>query len=189
VPTPATSLIDEARLAAQGTARVIAGRPDAPLYFGEGLPALFGSLLALVVAIAFSLAITTAQIAITGATPLVSSFETVATTAIIFLGQVGGTYAAFRTLKRADRFVPYLVADNWTSFYLSIATAVLGAFGLDAGIILLAVALVTLVAKVNIARLIAELRLGGIAILIIAQICGGAAALLVVGLLFGPVPV
>lgn len=189
MPTSATSLLDEARLAALGTVRVIAGRRDAPLYFGEDLPALFGSLLALVVAIAFSLAISAIQIALMGATPVVSSFETVATTTIIFLGQLGGTYAAFRTLRRPDGFVPYLVADNWTSFYLSVVTAVLGLVGLGADLVLVVVGLVTLVAKINIARLIAGLKAGGVAILVIAQLCGGAAALLVVGLVFGPVPV
>lgn len=183
----ATSLIDEARLAAQGTVRMIAGRRDAAIFFGEDLPALFGSLLALVAAIVFSLVVSTVQIAMMGATPVVSSFETVATTAIIFIGQVGGTYAAFRSLRRPDRFVPYFVAENWVSFYLSVVTAVIGLIGLDRGVILLLVGLVTLVTKINIARLVSELHASGIAILIIAQICGGAAALLVVGLVFGPV--
>lgn len=186
--TPSTSLPDEVRLAATGSVRMVAGRHDAALFFGTDMRSLAGALLAYVLGFALSLALQAVMLASLGADSAISSSQALMTTGLQFLGQTAGTFAALTFLRKSEKLVPYLVADTWIAAFLSVATALATFSGLSAEAIILVVGLITLIAKVNIARLTAGLRVPGIILVVVAQLFGaGIVGFFALGILLGPV--
>ena len=83
--------------------------------------------------------------------------------------------------------LPYLVAENWATFFLSVITAILALLGFGGDIFLIVVGITMLIVQINIARLIVTLAPLQIAIFLIAQLVAGSIGLLIVGLSL-PVP-
>jgi hypothetical protein len=104
--------------------------------------------------------------------------------AILFGFQIGFSAIVLRQLKRLDGLVPYLVADNWATFYITIASTVLTLFGFSGDIALIAIGILVLVIEINIARLIVTLSPLQIAMFLIAQLVGVSLGLIIVGVMF-----
>ena len=107
--------------------------------------------------------------------------------AILFVLQLGFSAIVLRQLKRMDGLVPYLVADNWATFFLTLISAALAAAGVSGDPVLIVLGIVVIVVEVNIARLIVTLSPLQIAMFLIAQLVGVCIGLGIIGLTF-PLP-
>jgi len=106
---------------------------------------------------------------------------------ILFALQLGFSAIVLRQLKRMDGLVPYLVADNWATFFLTLISGALAAAGIDGDPVLIVLAIVVIVVEVNIARLIVTLSPLQIAMFLVAQLVGVSIGLGIIGLTF-PMP-
>ncbi|HTM76874.1 MAG TPA: hypothetical protein VL133_04530, partial [Devosia sp.] len=95
--------------------------------------------------------------------------------------QLGVCYLVLRQMGRLDGFIPFLVADNWATFFTSILSLLLIVFGGPGDVVIIAIGLVVIIVEVNIARLIVTLAPLQIAIFIIAQVVASALGLLLLG--------
>lgn len=177
------TIIDEMAAAARGCAFLLIGNRSAPQYFDFSQRGLVGSFIAILVATAFSAYLPT----LIGLTEHGSVLRVLITSSIAFGLQVAFAALVLRQLKRLDGFVPYLVAENWATFFLSVIAALLALLGAGGDLFLVIVGVVMLVIQINIARLIVTLAPLQIAIFLIAQLVAGAIGLLVVGMSM-PVP-
>jgi len=107
--------------------------------------------------------------------------------AILFAMQLGFAAIVLRQVRRQDGFLPYLVADNWATFFLTLISTALVAAGLANDFTLVALGVVVIVVEVNIARLIVTLTPLQIAMFLIAQMVGVSIGLVLVAFLF-PLP-
>ena len=107
--------------------------------------------------------------------------------AILFALQLGFSAIVLRQLKRMDGLIPYLVADNWATFFLTLISGALAAAGVDGDPVLVVLAIVVIVIEVNIARLIVTLSPLQIAMFLIAQLVGVSIGLALIGFAF-PLP-
>jgi len=178
-----TTIIDEMVAAARGCAFLLVGNRVASQYFDFSQRGLVGSFIAILVATAFSAYLPM----LIGLTPGGSVMRIIITSALAFALQVAFAALALRQMKRLDGFVPYLVAENWATFFLSVVTAILALLGFGGDIFLIVVGIIMLIVQINIARLIVTLAPLQIAIFLIAQLVAGSIGLLIVGLSL-PVP-
>jgi hypothetical protein len=169
-----TTIIEEMTAAARGVLALIVGDKRAANYFDFSQRGLAGSFIAI--------------LALTGAGALISSwmgveqgsiFRSVATNVILFAAQIGLTAIVLRQLKRPDGFVPYLVADNWATFWASLVFLILSFAGMGSFVII-ATTLVGLWLQISIARSIVTLAPAQIVILLIGQLVGVFVGLLIV---------
>jgi hypothetical protein len=124
-----------------------------------------------------------------GATgPDASVFRSIATVAILFALQVGFSAIVLRQLKRLDGFVPYLVADNWATFFVTIGSTLLLMVGLGGEVAIIFIGILVIVIEINIARLIVTLSPLQIAMFLIAQLVGVSIGLLLIGVVFPMTP-
>jgi hypothetical protein len=86
-----------------------------------------------------------------------------------------------------DGLVPYLVADNWATFFLTLISGALAAAGIEGDAVLIVLAIIVIVIEVNIARLIVTLTPLQIAMFLIAQLVGVSIGLAIIGFTF-PLP-
>lgn len=182
VPPP--SLQQETIDAAQGSWRVLIGRRDAPGYFDTGLRGLVSSFIALLA----SIAITLGAAALTRTDAGVSSLSLVVTNAVLYAALVAASWAVLRAVGKSEKFIPFLAVDNWLNAFISIILALAGLVGLSGEMVMFAAIVAGLAARINNARLIAELNVGQIVMLMIAQVIGVFIGLGVLGV-FIPVPV
>lgn len=173
---PPASLPQELFAAGQGTVRILAAQRDAGDYFSLDPRGLMGSFIALLGAIVLNIVLAMAIVE-DGAS--VGSFSTLIGNVGLYAVQILATWLVLRGVGKGDYFVAYLTVDNWVTFFLSIALALAGLAGMGGETGLILAGLVTLWAKINIARIIVGLRALHIALLIIAQTFGG-----FVGLMF-----
>ena len=106
---------------------------------------------------------------------------------ILFALQLGFSAIVLRQLKLMDGLVPYLVADNWATFFLTLISGALAAAGIDGDPVLVILAIVVIVIEVNIARLIVTLSPLQIAMFLVAQLVGVSIGLAIIGFTF-PMP-
>jgi hypothetical protein len=106
----------------------------------------------------------------------------------MFALQVGFSVIVLRQVGRMDGLVPYLIADNWATFFLTLITAALAAAGLTNDFTLVVLGIVVIIIEVNIARLIITLPPLQIAMFLIAQLVGVSIGLVVIGFLFPIAP-
>lgn len=173
-----TTIIEEMVAAARGCALLLVGNRSASQYFDFSQRGLVGSFIAILVATAFSAYLPT----LIGLEHNVSVLRLLLTQAAAFALQIGFAALALRQMKRMDGFVPYLVAENWATFFLSVITAIMALFGAGGDVFFVVVGVVMLVVQINIARLIVTLAPLQIAIFLIAQLVAGSIGLIVVGL-------
>jgi hypothetical protein len=176
------SFIEELAAAAMGTSRILFGRRDAASYFALDLRGLAGSFIALLLAVTINLVLT-ALIVQDPNGP--TSFETLIGNVALYGMQIAATWVVLRWIGKSDYFTAYLTVDNWVTFFLSTILAVLGLIGLGGEMGLILAGIVTIVAKVNIARIVLELRAMHIVLLIVGQTVGGFLGLMLVGVLLG----
>jgi len=114
--------------------------------------------------------------------------QSIVMVALLFVLQVGCSAIVLRQLKRMDGLVPYVVADNWATFFLTLISGALAAAGIAGDAVLIVLAIVVIVIEVNIARLIVTLTPLQIAMFLIAQLVGVTIGLGTIGLAFPPSP-
>lgn len=181
MPERSNEIWDEVSSAARGVAGLVIGNRQSGRYFDFSTRGLVGSFIAF-------LTVTL----ITAALPLLlgvpgakgSVFRAVMTVIILFGFQIAFSAILLRQLRRLDGLVPYLVADNWASFFLTLASTLLSLFGIGGEFLLIAVGIVVIVIEINIARLIVTLSAWQIAMFLVAQLVGVSIALLIVGVVF-----
>lgn len=181
---PNTSIIEEMSSAARGVVALLVGDRKVADYFDFSDRGLIGSFIAFLIVTGFNAVLPT----LIGATgPTASVFRAVSMVAILFAFQVGFAALALNQMKRLDGLVPYLVADNWATFFITIATSLLAVAGFSGDVTLIFLVIVVLVIEINIARLIVTLAPLQIAIFLIAQLVGVSVGLLVLGVVL-PLP-
>lgn len=106
----------------------------------------------------------------------------------ILLGlQIAFSAIVLRQLKRLDGLVPYLVADNWATFFMTLISAAIAAAGFASDFTLVVLGIVVIIIEVNIARLIVTLSPLQIAMFLIAQLVGVSIGLVLAALVI-PMP-
>lgn len=181
MPERSNEIWNEVASAGRGVFGLLTGNRRANSYFDFSERGLVGSFIAFLVVTLFTAALPL-LLGIPGARG--SVFRAVATVAILFSFQIAFSAILLRQLKRLDGLVPYLVADNWASFFLTIASTMLGLFGIGGEFLIIAIGIVVIIIEVNIARLIVTLSAWQIAMFLVAQLVGVSIALLLVGLIF-----
>jgi len=161
--------------AARGFGALITGNRQAASYFDFSRRGLIGSLIALLLACTVTAFGPQFLGTVTpGAAPRALLLD-----GMFYLLQIAVGYLVLRQLKREDGFVPFLVADNWATFFTSILSLIVMTMGLPADIAVLAVGLLVLLVEINIARLIVTLSPLQIAMFIVAQLVGSAVGLMI----------
>jgi len=185
LPKQPTTIIDELLAAARGVAAIITGDRRAPGYFDFSQRGLAGSFIAFLLATALSAyAPLIGGDAGSGALP---PGRLILTALFLFAIQVGFSALVLRQLNRLDGFVPYLVADNWATFFLTAASSLVTLLGLNGDLIVVVVGIVVLVVEINTARLIVTLSPWQIAMFLVAQLVGVAIGLIIISF-FMPMP-
>jgi hypothetical protein len=170
--------------AARGIAAVTIGDKRAAAYFDFSPRGLVGSFIAFLVATAFSAYLPHVT---GGASAGVPTSRLILMAGLLFAVQLGFSALVLRQLKRLDGFVPYLVADNWATFFVTAVSSALTLLGLSSDAAVLLVGILVLVIEINIARLVVGLKGWQIAMLLVAQLVGVGFGLLLVGLVV-PIP-
>lgn len=181
MPERSNDIWNEVSAAGRGVLALLIGNRQASSYFDFSTRGLVGSFIAFLV-VTFATALLPLLLGIPGANG--SVFRAVATVVILFGFQIGFSAILLRQLKRLDGLVPYIVADNWASFFLTIASTALGLFGIGGEFLIIVVGIVVIIIEVNIARLIVTLSAWQIAMFLVAQLVGVSIALIVVGVIF-----
>lgn len=181
---PQPSFLQEILYAMRGVAALTIGDRKAPGWFDFSQRGLAGSFIALLAVIGLN-AWLPLLIGIEGAQG--SVLRSVMTILVLLGCQIAASALVLRQLNRLDGFVPYLVADNWATFTITLVTLILPFIGLGGEMTLVVMALLVIVVEVNIARLVVTLSAGQIVLLLVGQLVGVMVGLLVVGLLM-PLP-
>jgi hypothetical protein len=176
------TFIEELMAAGRGTLGLFVGNRQAGAYFDFSRRGLVTSFIALLLVTLLNVTMPTIM-----GVENESIAQNAAIVAILFLLQLAVAAIALRQLKRLDGFVPYLVADNWTTFFLTLISTALVAAGITSDFSLVVIGVVVILIEVNIARFIVTLSPMQIAIFLIAQLVGVAVGLLLIGFLF-PLP-
>jgi len=177
-----STFIEEMMAAGRGVIGLLTGDRQAGSYFDLGQRGLLGSFIALLLITALNAVL-----------PIILGDETesitrgVATVVLMLALQIGFSVIVLRQVGRMDGLVPYLVADNWATFFLTLISAALAAAGLANDFTLIVLGVVVIIVEVNIARLILTLPPLQIAMFLIAQLVVVSIGLVVIGFLF-PVP-
>ncbi len=178
-----STFLEELMAAGRGVIGLLIGDKRAGGYFDYSQRGLIGSFIAF-------LAVT----GINATLPMVLGVRdaggiarSVLMVAILFALQLAFSAIVLRQLKRMDGLIPYLVADNWATFFLTLISGALAAAGVDGDPVLIVLAIVVIVIEVNIARLIVTLSPLQIAMFLIAQLVGVSIGLAIIGFTF-PLP-
>ena len=184
MPDRPTTIIEELAAAARGVVAIVRGDKKAANYFDFSQRGLAGSFIAFLVITVFSayLPVLTGQ-----ADPQIPTSRLLLMAAFLYAVQVGFSALVLRQINRLDGLVPYLVADNWATFFVTAASSIVGIFGPAGDFGLVIAGLLVLVIEINIARLIVMLSRWQIAMFLVAQVVGVLIALMVIGSIF-PLP-
>jgi hypothetical protein len=177
-----TTFVEEMMAAGRGVIGLLTGDRTAGSFFDLSQRGLAGSFIALLLITALN-----AVLPIMLGSEGESITRGVFTVALLFALQVGFSVIVLRQVNRMDGLVPYLVADNWATFFLTLVSAAIAAGGLANDFTLIVLGVVVIVVEVNIARLIVTLPPLQIAMFLIAQLVGVSIGLALIGLLF-PLP-
>jgi hypothetical protein len=167
--------------AARGVVALIMGDRKAARFFDFSTRGLVGSFIAFL-AITGVNAVLPIALGMSGATASIA--RSVLMVVILFALQVGFSAIVLRQLNRLDGLVPYLVADNWATFFITLASTLLALMGLAGDVTLIAIGILVIVVEINIARLIVTLSPLQIAMFLIAQLVGVSIGLLLIGVMF-----
>lgn len=177
-----STFVEEMMAAGRGVIGLLTGDRQAGSYFDLSNRGLAGSFIALLLITALN-----AVLPIILGSEGDSITRGVVTVVLLFALQLGFSVIVLRQVNRMDGLVPYLVADNWATFFLTLISAALAAAGLANDLTLIVLGVVVIIVEVNIARLIVTLPPLQIAMFLIAQLVGVSIGLAVIGFLF-PLP-
>ncbi|MCF6343458.1 MAG: hypothetical protein L3J15_02110 [Devosiaceae bacterium] len=128
------TFIDEMILAARGVFAITIGNRDSAKYFNLTNFGLTGATIALVLSFAISIFVPEfLGIKNNGLLP----FQSLIFIGVVSLFQVGAAAVILYQLNRFDGFVPYLVVDFWSTFFITILTLVPVVFNLQSSSIML----------------------------------------------------
>lgn len=164
-----------------GVLRLILGRRDAPEYFNLSLAGLAGSLIAFLFAVALNAYV---PVIVAGSELMQPASQRVFMSLIIFSGQILMAAVALRQYGRLDGLVPYLVCDNWTTFFTTVFSLGLVLFNVDGGLSVLVLMVAAIIVAINIARLIVTLSPLQVAGFIVAQLVGVLISTMVISAIF-----
>ena len=184
MPDSQQGFIEEAVTAGRGVIALIVGDRRASHYFDFSQKGLVGSFIGL---LSITLVSAILPLIIPGASENYSIAKAAVIAAILFAFQIGFAAIVLRQMKRLDGLQPYLVADNWASFWISVGQLAFSLVGLGGDVAFFALAILVIVVEINISRLIVTLSPLQIAMFMIAQLVGVSIALIVVGVVF-PAP-
>ena len=105
---------------------------------------------------------------------------------LVYVAQIASCALALRQLDKRSSFVPYLVANNWASFFFVVIALLVGTTSGGVGITLLILGILVIVVEVNIARLVIGLTAMKVVFFLVAQLVGGGIGLLLLTLIFPP---
>jgi hypothetical protein len=176
------TFIEEMMAAGRGVIGLLVGDRQSGSYFDLSTRGLPGSFIALLLVTALS-----AVLPIILGAEGESITRNVVSVALLFVLQIGCSAIVLRQVGRMDGLVPYLVADNWATFFLMLISAAIAAAGVANDVTLIVLGIVVIFIEVNIARLIVTLPPLQIAMFIIAQLVGASIGLVVIGVLM-PLP-
>lgn len=178
------TLIEEMMLAGRGVLALLTGRRDAPRYFDLTLHGLAGSFVAFLVATTLNAYLPV----LTGSAPEgTSASQALLIVALLYAVQMGFSAIVLNQLKRLDGLVPYLVAGNWGTFFITLLTVAISFLSLDGNLVLLMIGILVIVIEINTARIIVTLRPLQIVMFLVAQMVGVLLALTIVGMML-PMP-
>ena len=183
MPAQQTTLLEELTAAARGCLALLVGDRRAPGYFDFSLRGLAGSFVAFLVATLFN-----------AISPMVLGIEAPPGTmtrglilvAVLFAAQIGFSALVLRQIGRLDGLVPYLVADNWATFFITIFSTLLMIAGIGDEFAIIALGILVIIVEINVARLIVTLPGLQIAMFLIAQLVGVTIALFLISLVWPP---
>lgn len=181
MPERSNDIWNEVASAARGVAALVIGDRRAASYFDFSDRGLVGSFIAFLVVALINTAVPLV-LGIPGMSGTV--FRAIATVIIVLALQIGAAAIVLRQLKRPDALVPYVVADNWATFFLTIATTALGLTGIGGELLMVVTGIVIIIIMVNIARLILTLTAWQIVTFLVAQLISGIVALMLLTLIF-----
>lgn len=181
MPDRQSTIIEELTAAARGVVALIMGDRQAARFFDFSPRGLAGSFIAFLAITGINAALPFA-LGMNG--PAASIARSVVMVTILFALQIGFSAIVLRQLKRLDGLVPYLVADNWSTFFITLGSTALALTGLAGDLTLIAVGILVIVVEINIARLIVTLSPLQIAMFLVAQLVGVSIGLLLIGVMF-----
>ena len=184
VSQPLPTLLEETRAALAGSWRLVAGRRDAPGYFSTDMRGLVSSFIALLISVAITF-LASGVVAPAGAE--ISTFAALLQNALSYAGIMAPTWVIFNLLGFAGRFVAFVTVENWLTAFVNLAVTGAALFSGNTllTVIVAAAGVITLVARINNARLVVGMKAAQIAMLVVAQIVGTLVALLINVSLFG----
>jgi hypothetical protein len=178
------TFIEELMAAGRGVFGLLVGDKGAPGYFDFSPRGLAGSFIAFLLVTAINAYL-----------PLFLGVDVVQgeiTRSIMMVGLLFGLQLLFsvivlRQIKRMDGLLPYLVADNWATFFLTLISGALAAAGITGDAVLIVLGIVVIIVEINIARLVVTLSPLQIAMFLVAQLVGVSIGLALIGLIM-PAP-
>lgn len=179
-------LILEMRNAAVGMIALLTGRRDASSYFDLTYHGLAGSFIAVLVATALNAYLPSLM---GMAEPEgFAAWQAFFIAVVFYASQMGFSAIVLTQIRRLDGLLPYVVADNWASFFVTLVSIILGLMQVQAEFAMMLVAIPVIIIEVNIARLIVTLGFMQIVMFLVAQFVGVMVTLLAIGSLLPPVP-
>ena len=178
-----TTLIEELTRAARGVAGLVIGDRKSPGYFDFSQRGLYGSFIAYLVILGLN---AYAPILLGVPDSQGSVLRVTLSNVLLYVAQIAACALALRQLDKRASFVPYLVANNWASFFFVFIALLVGLTSGGVGIMLLILGILIIVVEVNIARLVIGLTAMKVVFFLVAQLVGGGVGLLLVTLIFPP---
>jgi len=174
------NFFDEMIAAGRGVLALFIGDRNAALHFDFTLRGLIGGIIALIIALTLSAYMPV----ILGAVPIhVRPHDNLIFTSSIYLVQIVAAALVLKRFARLDAFVPYLVADSWATFFVTILALFPVILEIERSIALTVLAVVIIVVKVNIVRLIVSLSVWKIVIFFAVHLTAGLLGQLLFGTL------
>jgi hypothetical protein len=178
-----STFLEELMAAGRGVFGLLVGDKRGGSYFDFSQRGLYGSFIALIIARTLAAFVPM----MLGPTTPGSMSRSIALDVLLLGLELAFSAIALRQLKRMDGLVPYLVADNWATFFLTLVAVACAAAGFSDDLLTIVLGIVVILLQVNIARIIVTLSPLQIAIFLIAQLVGAAIALLLFGMVL-PLP-
>ncbi len=182
------SLFDEMKDAGQGFGALVLGRADAAKYFDLGLRGLAGSFVVFLIASTLNIYLTdlveSAGQGVMEGPAGPSPAQSIFMVAVLFAIQTAFGALALRQFGRLDGLVPYLVADNWVTFFVTGASIALMLMGIKNIASVILIGGIVLLSEINILRLIVKIKPMQIAMFLVAQLVGVLSGLMLLAAVF-----
>ncbi|MBU1176805.1 MAG: hypothetical protein KKH72_15485 [Alphaproteobacteria bacterium] len=175
------TFVQETLQALRGIGAILVGRRDAYRHFDLSLAGLAGSMAAFFIALLINGYM---PFLINASEDMGPAWQNIVLALLLFGLQVGFAALVLRQFGRMDGLVPYLVADNWATLFMTILSLALALLNIQSDILVLPLGILILIVEINIARLIVTLSGWQIAAFLIAQFAAVVVGLMAFGTLF-----